>query len=71
MQFPSGVHSPLTPLCASKESEGARSSFSLSVDLDTERELPGPSAFDFDFPLFHLSRSRTFPHGLAGRSTLL
>src|SRR5712671_4834367 len=47
--------------------KGARSfSLPLSVDFDAERELPGPSAFDFDFSLFHLPRSRTFPHELAG-----
>ena len=44
---------------------------SLLVDLDAERQLPGPSAFDLDFSSLHLSRSRTFPHGLAGCSTPL
>src|SRR5712671_6842189 len=50
---------------------GALPSLSLSVDLDAERQLPGPSAFDLDFSSLHPSRSRTFPHGLAGCSTPL
>jgi len=70
-----GLQSRSNSLCALKkvpEPPKARPHFSpLSVDLDAECELPGPSEFDFDFPLFLLSHSRPFPHGLVERSTPL